>query len=80
MKLKTTLRVAFSFALLFFLGTNILKAQVGIGTTNPASGSLLDIESSDKGLLIPRVTGVCSAFRDKIKISKFICHPFYKST
>jgi hypothetical protein len=56
MKSKTTLRVALSFALLFFVGTYFLNAQVGIGTTNPASGSMLDIESTDKGILIPRVT------------------------
>jgi len=55
MKSKTTRRVAFLYALLILLGTTSLHAQVGIGTTNPASGSMLDIESSDKGLLIPRV-------------------------
>lgn len=56
MKSKNTIRVAFSFALLFLLGTNILNSQVGIGTTNPAPGSMLDIDSSDKGILVPRVT------------------------
>jgi len=30
-------------------------SQIGIGTTNPASSSILDVNSSDKGLLIPRV-------------------------
>lgn len=54
MKSKTTPRVAFLYALLILLGIN-LNAQVGIGTTNPASGSMLDIESNDKGILIPRV-------------------------
>lgn len=54
MKSKTTLRVAFLYALLILLGTT-LNAQVGIGTTNPASGAMLDIESNDKGILIPRV-------------------------
>nr|MBA3987193.1 hypothetical protein [Flavobacteriales bacterium] len=29
--------------------------QVGIGTVTPAAGSILDIESDDKGILIPRV-------------------------
>ena len=38
---------------LFF--TNISISQVGIGTTNPAAGSMLDIESNDKGILIPRI-------------------------
>ena len=30
-------------------------SQVGIGTISPSGGALLDISSSDKGLLIPRV-------------------------
>ncbi len=30
-------------------------AQVGIGNTSPADGSLLDIESTTKGILIPRL-------------------------
>ncbi|GHC65720.1 hypothetical protein [Ulvibacter litoralis] len=30
-------------------------AQVGINTTSPANGALLDVHSSNKGLLIPRV-------------------------
>ena len=32
-----------------------LHAQVGIGTTTPATSSALDITSTNKGLLIPRV-------------------------
>jgi hypothetical protein len=31
-------------------------AQVGIGTVNPDVTSILDIQSSNKGLLIPRMT------------------------
>ncbi|MBU2926612.1 hypothetical protein [Winogradskyella psychrotolerans] len=31
-------------------------AQVGIGTENPDSSSILDLESTDKGLLLPRLT------------------------
>jgi len=43
-------------AICFFLAiTTPSFSQVGIGTTSPASGSMLDIESSDKGLLIPRI-------------------------
>ena len=30
-------------------------AQIGIGTTTPAAGSVLDITSTDKGILVPRV-------------------------
>lgn len=33
-----------------------LQAQVGINTTTPNSSSMLDIESTDKGLLIPRIS------------------------
>lgn len=33
-----------------------LKAQVGIGTTTPDKSSILDIVSSNKGVLIPRMT------------------------
>ena len=32
-----------------------LFSQVGIGTVSPSPGSILDIDSSEKGLLIPRV-------------------------
>lgn len=31
-------------------------AQVGIGTTNPDASSILDIESTEKGVLVPRLT------------------------
>lgn len=34
----------------------IATAQVGIGTTNPSTSSMLDIQSTSKGILIPRVT------------------------
>ena len=40
-----------------------IEAQVGIGTTSPASGATLDITSTNGGLLIPRVT---QAQRDAI--------------
>ncbi|MDR2275809.1 MAG: hypothetical protein LBF27_33180 [Sphingobacterium sp.] len=32
-----------------------VSGQVGIGTSTPASGSVLDLESANKGLLIPRL-------------------------
>lgn len=35
---------------------NISYSQVGIGTTNPHASSVLDVESTDKGILIPRLT------------------------
>lgn len=54
MKTKTTFKTVLILSLFIFF-TKTTTAQVGIGTTNPASGSMLDIVSSDKGLLIPRV-------------------------
>ncbi|WP_142785469.1 hypothetical protein [Changchengzhania lutea] len=33
-------------------------AQVGIGTTNPDDSSILHVESSDKGVLIPRLSTI----------------------
>ena len=38
--------------------TAITSAQVGIGTTTPDASSALDITSTTKGLLIPRMTNV----------------------
>ncbi len=32
-----------------------IQAQVGIGTTSPQAGSILDIVSTDKGILLPKV-------------------------
>lgn len=43
-----------SLLILFFVQSSF--AQVGIGTTNPDSKSILDIVSSNKGMLIPRMT------------------------
>lgn len=36
--------------------TTAIKAQVGIGTNSPETSSALDISSSDKGFLMPRMT------------------------
>jgi hypothetical protein len=43
-----------SFA--FFVLGFTTYAQIGIGTTSPAATAALDIESTTKGLLIPRLT------------------------
>lgn len=43
-----------TFIFLVFLFATI-TAQVGIGTTSPNAGAALDVTSTDKGLLIPRV-------------------------
>ncbi len=52
--MKTKLLLKF-LTILFFASFFEANAQVGINTTTPAGGSLLDVESSDKGILIPRV-------------------------
>ena len=49
--MKTTI-ISFS---IFILSTLIATSQVGIGTDDPNVNSVLDISSSDKGLLMPRV-------------------------
>lgn len=42
--------------LIFCLSTtNSMVAQVGINTTSPAAGSMLDVTSTNKGVLLPRV-------------------------
>ena len=50
--MKHLLPIIFS---VFFLTTG-LQAQVGIGTTTPDASSILDINATDKGVLIPQVS------------------------
>lgn len=49
------LKSVFICILLSSLTCQITNAQVGIGTTHPSAGSILDITSTNKGILIPRV-------------------------
>jgi len=49
--MKTVIKVV--FAIILF--TSNIYAQVGINTTAPGSGSILDISASDKGVLFPKV-------------------------
>src|SRR5690348_11733509 len=43
--------------ILFFITISLLSAQgVGIGTTTPAASALLDLTSTSKGVLLPRMT------------------------
>lgn len=53
-KIPKIKEIAFVLFLLFI--STINYAQVGIGTTNPDGSSILDIEATDKGILIPRLT------------------------
>jgi len=54
-----------AFLALFFIVTNFALsfAQVGIGTASPDNSSILDIESSTGGVLVPRMT---TAARNRI--------------
>ena len=47
------------YAVLLFSG--IANAQIGIGTTTPDSSALLDLSSTNKGLLMPRMTSAQQA-------------------
>lgn len=58
MKTFYSLRKILIVAVIFILGTFQISAQVGIGTTNPNATSILDIQSIDKGVLIPRMTKI----------------------
>jgi hypothetical protein len=42
--------------LLFLIFSGIVNAQVGIGTTTPDKSSVLDITSTERGFLLPRMT------------------------
>ncbi|TGV01192.1 hypothetical protein [Flavivirga rizhaonensis] len=54
-------KIAYSIMLLFCTHYYV-HAQVGIGTTSPNTSSILDVESTDKGILIPRLdTGAINA-------------------
>lgn len=41
---------------IFMVGLQQIQAQVGINTTTPDPSSMLDIEATDKGMLVPRVS------------------------
>lgn len=43
---------------IFFTISQLMVAQVGIGTTNPDASSILDLTSSSQGLLSPRMTTI----------------------
>lgn len=44
------------FTLFLLVSVHVATAQVGIGTTSPHASAQLEILSSEKGILIPRVT------------------------
>jgi len=54
--MKSTYIKIFRFAIIAFLfNSYIVFSQVGVGTTNPDDSSMLDIQSTSKGVLIPRM-------------------------
>lgn len=56
MNCKTPPKFLFAGILLWIFSTTAFIAQVGINTSSPANGALLDINSSNKGFLLPKVT------------------------
>lgn len=54
MKKNSFLKIAGCFAMLFLM-IQAVSAQNGIGTSQPNKASLLDLSSSSKGVLIPRI-------------------------
>jgi uncharacterized protein (TIGR02145 family) len=55
--------IIFTLVAYAFLGLSSSKAQVGVGTTTPDASAALDVESTTKGFLPPRMT---TAQRDAI--------------
>ena len=55
MKKSLLLKIYVLFVLVILIAGKAIS-QVGINTTSPQPGSILDIQSSDKGMLVPRVS------------------------
>ncbi len=51
-------KTIFTLFTLGFLGANSTYAQVGIGTQSPDPSAILELESTEKGLLPPRMTSL----------------------
>ncbi len=51
-------RLVFSIALHLIGATNATAQNVGIGTTSPNPKAILDIQSTNQGVLFPRITTV----------------------
>lgn len=59
--MSNSLKVIISTFFICFLFNQNITAQVGIGTTSPDASSILDISSSNLGVLFPRVALTSSA-------------------
>ena len=44
------------FSILLNLTTSITYSQIGIGTNSPNSSSIVDLNTTNKALLLPRLT------------------------
>lgn len=58
---QPVLPLSLSLFLLIACLSGPATAQIGIGTTTPAANSILDIQSTTKGVLIPRLTSAQQA-------------------
>lgn len=56
LSMKSLITASLLFSAAILLNTKEANAQVGIGTTSPHGSAALEISSTNKGLLIPRVT------------------------
>lgn len=54
--MKSLITASLLFSAAFLLNTNEAAAQVGIGTTNPHASAALEISSTNKGILVPRMS------------------------
>lgn len=55
-EIKKSKFMKFTAHLVFLLISNITFSQVGIGTNTPAPSAQLDVTSTNKGALLPRMT------------------------
>jgi type VI protein secretion system component Hcp len=50
----------FALIILLIYSNSIFSQNIGIGTTNPSANAILDLTSSNKGLMLPRVNDTSS--------------------
>jgi len=55
---KTALHLNLVVLSIFCLIASTIQAQVGIGTTTPVASAQLDVTSTTKGMLVPRMTAI----------------------